>query len=325
MVPKISVAPMMDRTDRYFRRFLRALTRHTLLYTEMVHARAVIHGDRARLLGYDPEEHPVSLQIGGSDARLLAEAARIGEDLGYDEIDLNVGCPSPRVQSGNFGCILMRTPELVAECIAEMQAAVSIPVTCKHRIGVDELDSYEHMLHFVDVVSEVGCTRFTVHARKAWLQGLSPKENRNIPPLRYDEVYRLKRERPHLFVEINGGVKTLDDIDVHLQHVDAVMIGRAAWDTPMLFAEVDRRYFDPSAPVPTAEEAIRSLVPWFDAGVKRGWKPLWMVKPMLNLFTGQRGTRAWKRALTEGARDAKGGQLLLDGLAAVEAARCVVS
>ena len=217
---------MMDRTDRHFRRLLRLISRHTLLYTEMVTSRAILHGDRERLLGFDPSERPLALQLGGDDPDQLSECARIANDLGYDEVNLNVGCPSDRVQSGNFGVCLMRTPERVAECVAAMRAAVELPVTVKHRIGVDELDRYEDMLGFVDVVAAAGCDRFTVHARKAWLHGLSPKQNRDVPPLRHADVHRLARERPELIIEINGGLRSLDQVDAELEHVDAVMLGR---------------------------------------------------------------------------------------------------
>ena len=219
----VSVAPMMERTDRHYRVFMRGITKHTLLYTEMVVAQAVRHGPRDRLLGFDAVEHPISLQLGGDDPALLAEASKIAEDLGYDEVNLNVGCPSSRVQSGNFGVCLMGDPDRVADCIEAMRSAVSIPVTCKHRIGFDEIDKYEDMQRFVARVAQTGCDRFTVHARKAWLQGLSPKDNRNIPPLRYDDVYRLKQEFPNLVVEINGGLRVAD-IQSQLTKVDAVML-----------------------------------------------------------------------------------------------------
>ncbi|MCA9545322.1 MAG: tRNA dihydrouridine(20/20a) synthase DusA, partial [Myxococcales bacterium] len=219
---------MMQRTDRHHRAFMRLITRTTLLYTEMVTTGAILHGDRARHLDFFECEHPVALQLGGDDPKALAEAARIAWDWGYDEVNLNVGCPSDRVQSGAFGAVLMKTPERVAEAVAAMRAAVPLPVTVKHRIGVDDLDRYEDMLHFVDVVRQAGADRFSVHARKAWLQGLSPKENRDIPPLRYAEVWRLKVERPDEVIEINGGITTLGQAVEHLAHVDAVMIGRAA-------------------------------------------------------------------------------------------------
>lgn len=292
---------MMDRTDRHFRFLLRCISRHTLLYTEMLHARAVLHGNRDKLLGFDPEEHPISLQLGGDDPESMTEAAKIAEDRGYDEVNLNIGCPSPRVQSGNFGACLMRDPHRVAECVSRMRAAVSIPVTVKTRIGVDDWDQYEHMLNFVDTVSEAGSDRITVHARKAWLQGLSPKQNRNIPPLRYSDVYRLKQERPELVVEINGGIKTLDEFDVHLEQVDAVMIGRAAWDNPMLFAEVDARYFGDDTAPPTAAEVVARYAPYAQRWLTRpGYKATRIHRNLLNLFSGRPGARRWKQALSTG-------------------------
>ena len=303
------------------RRVLRAITRHTLLYTEMVTQGAVLHGDRERLLGYDPEEHRLALQLGGDDPQKLAECARIAEDMGYDEVNLNVGCPSDRVQQGCFGVILMRTPEKVARAVEAMQAVVSVPVTVKHRIGVDDLDRYEDMLHFVDVVAASGCTRFTVHARKAWLKGLSPKENRNIPPLRYDDVYRLKRERPELQIEINGGIQTMDEVATHLEHVDAVMIGRGACDAPYVFADADRRFFDPSASVPTRREVVEQV-----AGQLAQWqgrpyfKAHHITRHLLNLFAGEPGTKVWKRTLAQGTPDA-GPELLFAAWDAAMAAR----
>jgi tRNA-dihydrouridine synthase A len=298
----ISVAPMMDRTDRHYRRLMRFITTRTLLYTEMVVARSIQHGDQERLLGYDPVERPLSLQLGGDDPDLLAECARIAEDRGYDEVNLNVGCPSDRVQAGNFGVCLMAEAATVARCVAAMRAACGIEVTVKHRIGFDEKDRYEDMLAFVDTVAGAGCRRFTVHARKAWLHGLSPKENRTVPPLRYDDVWRLKAERPALDVEINGGIRTLDAMADHLRHVDAVMIGRAAWDDPLLFAEVDARFFGEAAVVLDEEALLDGMTEyaerWLAADPRH--KLSTVVKPMLNLWAGQPGARVWRRSLTRG-------------------------
>ena len=315
--PSLSIAPMMDRTDRFFRLFMRQITRQTLLYTEMVTARAILHGNRDHLLGYDQSEHPIALQLGGSDPAELAQCARIAEEWGYDEVNLNVGCPSSRVQSGAFGACLMRTPQLVADCVTAMRGANSLPVTVKHRIGVDDLDAYEDMASFVDVVSQSGCTRFSVHARKAWLKGLSPKENRNIPPIRYDDVYRLKADFPHLHVEINGHVRSLDETLAHLQRVDAVMIGRAAWDNPYLFAEADRRIFGATTPVPTRREVALAMRAPIEAARARGIPPRWFLTPMLNLFAGIPGTRRWKRTLVE--RGKEGAAAIDAGLAAIDA------
>ncbi len=313
---------MMERTDRHHRVMMRLLTRHTLLYTEMVVARAILHGDRDRQLGYERSDHPVSLQLGGDEPALLAECARMAEDRGYDEVNLNVGCPSSRVQAGSFGVSLMGRPHVVAECVRAMQAAVSIPVTVKHRIGFDERDRYEDMRQFVDVVADAGCTRFTVHARKAWLKGLSPKQNRNVPPLRYADVYRLKTERPDLDIEINGGVKTLDQTMQALEHVDAVMIGRAAWDTPLIFAEADHRIFG-APPSPVDIDALLDGMAahaerWIAADSRH--RLAHVTKPMLNLFSGQPGARRWRRTLTEGVqrRDAGPG-LIREAYAAMQA------
>ncbi len=296
----LSVAPMMDCTDRHFRWLMRQITRHTLLYTEMVTMQAIAHGDREQLLGYSPIEHPVALQLGGDDPKLLAECARIAEGMGYDEVNLNVGCPSDRVASGNFGACLMAAPERVAACVAAMRAAVSVPVTVKHRIGIDDMDSYEHMRRFVDIVAGAGCDRFSVHARKAVLGGLSPKENRTIPPLRYPEVYRLKSELPHLTIEINGGIRTLDAADVHLQHVDAVMLGRAAYDEPYLFAHVDARYFADEHAVPSRAEVATRYAEYAERWLAEHPRQRFtlLARHALGLFTGQPNAREYRRLLS---------------------------
>ncbi len=308
---------MMDRTDRFFRLFMRQLTQQTLLYTEMVTARAVLHGDRERLLGFYDTAHPIALQLGGSDPAELAECAKIAEDWGYDEVNINVGCPSDRVQSGAFGACLMKNPALVAACVTAMRAATTLPVTVKHRIGVDDLDAYEDMARFVSIVSESGADRFSVHARKAWLKGLSPKANRNIPPIRYEDVYRLKADFPHLPIEINGHIKSLDESLAHLTRLDAVMIGRAAWDNPYLFAEADRRIFGATTPIPTRQEVAEAMKAPIEAARARGIPPRWFLTPMLNLFSGIPGTRRWKRTLVE--RGAEGAGAIDAGLAAVAA------
>lgn len=317
--PPLSVAPMMDRTDRHFRVLVRQLTRRTLLYTEMVHSGAVLHGDRERLLGFDPVEHPLALQLGGDDPAALAESGRIAEDLGYDEVNLNVGCPSDRVQQGSFGVCLMGRPERVAEAVAAMRRAVSIPVTVKHRIGFDDQDRYEDMLRFVDVVADAGCDRFTVHARKAWLRGLNPKENREVPPLRYEEVHRLKRERPELEIEINGGIGTLEAATRHLERVDGVMIGRAAYDDPYLLAPADREIFgDEAAPVRSRREVVEALVPYVESRRSTGEPLPRIVRHFLGLISGCPGARAWRRHLTEGARrPGAGAGTLIEAVAAV--------
>ncbi|MEM9766585.1 MAG: tRNA dihydrouridine(20/20a) synthase DusA [Cyanobacteria bacterium P01_D01_bin.71] len=315
----VSIAPMMDRTDRHYRYFMRQITRRSLLYTEMVTAQAIMHGDRDHLLGFSPVEKPLVLQVGGDDPKLLAECARIAADYNYDEINLNVGCPSNRVQNGNFGACLMTQPELVADCVAAMMAATPIPVSVKHRIGIDDLDSYRHLANFVKTVAATGCQRFTVHARKAWLQGLSPKENRNIPPLRYADVYRLKRDFPHLWIEINGGIKTLTQTQSHLNQVDAVMIGRTAYDMPYLFADVDRQFFGDDRAVKRRSQVVHAMLPYVDYWTSRGLKLNSITRHMLMLFHGQPGSRSWRRLITETAcLPGAGREVLEKALATVE-------
>ncbi len=299
---RISIAPMMDHTDRHFRAFMRAMSRKVVLYTEMVTTGAVIHGDRARLLGFAGSEHPVVLQLGGDDPAALALCARIGEDMGYDEINLNVGCPSPRVSAGGFGASLMTVPQVVAEGVAAMRHAVKVPVTVKHRIGVDDLDSYEHLLHFVDTVAAAGCERFIVHARKAWLSGLSPRENREIPPLRYDLVLRLARERPRLHIEINGGITQTDAVRAHLAEVDGVMIGRAVLENPFWVALLARELLgEHEAPV-TPEEVVEACQPYLGELVALGEPAPRLTRHMTALFLGRPGARRWRRTLSEQAR-----------------------
>ncbi|MFP4102844.1 tRNA dihydrouridine(20/20a) synthase DusA, partial [Coleofasciculus sp.] len=295
----ISIAPMMDRTDRHFRYFMRQISRCTLLYTEMVTSAAIIHGDRDRLLGFSAEEKPLVLQVGGDNPLELAECARIAEGMGYDQINLNVGCPSDRVQNGNFGACLMAQPERVARGVEAMIQAVTIPVTVKHRIGIDECDRYEDMANFVRIVSEAGCQHFSVHARKAWLQGLSPKENRTVPPLRYSDVHRLKQEFPQLFIEINGGFTSLEQVQEQLKFVDAVMIGRAAYDHPYLFAQADCQIFGEESIAPTRHQVVEGMLDYIDYWVAKGLKLNKITRHILQLFSGQPGSRAWKRHLTE--------------------------
>ena len=288
---------MMDWTDSPCRVLHRCLTRHALLYTEMVTAEAVLHGDRARLLGYDASEHPVALQLGGSDPGKLAQASRIAADFGYDEINLNVGCPSDRVQSGRFGACLMREPVLVAECVAAMRAAVSIPVTVKCRIGVDDQDPEQSLRTLIDACALAGVDTFAVHARKAWLEGLSPKENRDVPPLDYELVYRVKRERPGLTIAINGGIETLEQAEVHLAHVDGVMLGRAAYHSPALLAQVDARFFGGEAV--DLDAAVQRYVDYVERALATGARLHHLVKPMLGLFNGRPGARLFRRHLSE--------------------------
>ncbi len=296
---KFSVAPMMDWTDRHCRVLHRQLTAHALLYTEMVTAEAVIRGDRARLIGFDAVEHPVALQLGGSDPARLAEAARIGAEFGYDEINLNVGCPSDRVQSGRFGACLMREPELVAACVAAMRSAVSIPVTVKCRIGVDDQNPEESLRAMIGACAAVGVDTFAVHARKAWLEGLSPKENRDVPPLDYELVYRIKQENPGLVIVINGGIATLEEVERHLAHVDGVMLGRAAYQSAALLAEVDARIF--GAAPRDLDDAVAAYVEYVSRRLSDGVPLHAMTKHMLGLFNGRPGARLFRRHLSENA------------------------
>jgi len=316
----LSAAPMMDRTDRHFRYFLRQITRRTLLYTEMVTTGAILAGGRRDLLAFDDAEKPLALQLGGDDSAQLAACARIAEDLGYDEVNLNVGCPSDRVQLGRFGACLMAVPERVAAAVDAMRAAVALPVTVKHRIGVDDHGRYEDMAAFVAVVAAAGCDRFCVHARKAWLRGLSPKENREVPPLRYDDVYRLKREFPHLRVEVNGGVRGLDDARRHLERVDGVMIGRAAYEDPYLFAAADALFFDDDEVPRSRREVVEGMIGYASRRLAEGAALQRLTQPLLGLFAGQRGTRAWKRQLSENAhRRGAGVEVLREALRRVPA------
>ncbi len=311
----LSVAPMMDWTDRHYRFFMRGLTKQTLLYTEMVTTGALLHGDRARHLEFSREELPLALQLGGDDPQALAECARMAETWGYSEVNLNVGCPSNRVQSGNFGACLMAQPETVARAVEAMKNAVSIPVTVKHRIGVDALDRYEDMANFVRTVSKAGADRFSVHARKAWLQGLSPKENRTVPPLRYEDVYRLKREFPHLTIELNGGVKALEDARTHLQHVDGVMLGRAAYENPYLFATADQTFYGSSTLPPTRREVVEKMLPYIEEKTREGLYLKHITRHMLSLFAGKPGAKAWRRFLSENAHlPGAGAETVLDAL-----------
>ncbi len=318
----LSVAPMMDRTDRHFRYFVRLISQQMLLYTEMVTVQALLHGDRAKLLDFDPLEKPLALQLGGDDPQALADCARLGEDWDYDEVNLNVGCPSSRVQEGQFGACLMAQPERVAAAVAAMKQATALPVTVKHRIGIDDRDSYEDMRQFVKIVAEAGCDRFSVHARKAWLQGLDPKQNRTVPPLRYGEVHRLKQEFPHLCIEINGGIVTLDQAAEQLELVDAVMIGRAAYDRPYDLAPVDQHFYGVTSPPRSRHDVVRHMLPYIESWVSQGEKHRLhsITRHMLQLFAGQPGSRAWKRYLTEQSCKAKAGaEVVAQALALVPA------
>lgn len=298
---RFSVAPMLDRTDRHFRTFARLLTRRALLYTEMVTSSALLYGDARRLLSFDPVERPLALQLGGSNPTALAQCARLACSYGFDEVNLNVGCPSPRVQNGRFGACLMAEPELVARCVSAMADAVPVPVTVKTRIGVDDRDRYEDLCDFVSKVGDAGCRTFILHARKAWLQGLSPRENREIPPLRYDVVERLKGDFPALEIVLNGGLTSLDQVRVQLGIFDGVMVGRAAYDNPYLLAAVDSAVFgDESVPV-GRRECIESWLPYVERELANGTRLHAMSRHVLGLFHGVNGGRRWRRYLSEHA------------------------
>ncbi len=292
---------MLDWTDRYCRYFHRLLTRKTLLYTEMVTTGALLHNEPARFLDFFPEEHPLALQLGGSNPDDLARCCKLAQEWGYDEVNLNLGCPSDRVQSGLFGACLMARPDLVAECISAMVEASPLPVTAKHRIGIDDLDSYDQLTTFVEKLSEAGCRTFVVHARKAWLQGLSPKENREVPPLRYELVYRLKQDFPDLEIIINGGILNLDQAETHLAHVDGVMIGREAYQNPWMLADVDRRIFGLANPATSRHQVVESLLPLVEQECRRGVPLKRITRHILGLFHGQPGAKKWRRYLSENA------------------------
>lgn len=317
----------MDRTDRHFRFFMRQITQRTLLYTEMVTSAAILNGDRHHLLDFSPVEKPLVLQIGGDNPQDLAECARIATDWDYDEINLNVGCPSSRVQEGHFGACLMAKPEQVAACVEAMRQATDRPISVKHRIGIDECDRYDDMAHFVRTVAAAGCQIFSVHARKAWLKGLSPKENRDIPPLRYEDVHRLKQDFPQLWIEINGGVTQLEQVHKQLHAVDAVMIGRAAYDHPYLFASVDRAFYGQETPVPSRLQVAKAMMAYLEEWKAQGLlKPHAITRHMLQLFAGQPGSRAWKRTLTEqGCRPEAGPEIIANALEQVLATAATVS
>jgi tRNA-dihydrouridine synthase A len=302
MPPRIfSVAPMLDWTDRHERYFLRLLSRHALLYTEMITTGALIYGDRQRYLAFNQEEHPVALQLGGSDPQEMATCAQMVEDAGYDEININVGCPSDRVQRGRFGACLMADPNLIAECVAAMRERVTIPVTVKNRIGIDEQDDYVHLQQFITTVAAAGCETFIIHARKAWLQGLSPKENRDVPPLRYDIVYQLKRDFPELTIIINGGIKDLNACDEHLQHVDGVMLGREIYHNPYLLAQVDQRFYQDPHAILSRKAILTAFCDYMESQIAQGVYLKHMSRHILGLFQGVAGAKAWRRLLSEEA------------------------
>ncbi len=298
---RFSVAPMLDWTDRHCRYFHRLLSQQTLLYTEMVTTGAIIHG-KGDFLAYNQEEHPVALQLGGSNPQDLAHCAKLAQERGYDEVNLNVGCPSDRVQNGRFGACLMAEPELVAECVAEMKAVVDIPVTVKTRIGIDEQDSYEFLTQFVSTVAEKGgCEQFTIHARKAWLSGLSPKQNREIPPLDYPRAYQIKKDFPELVIAVNGGITTLEQAKLHLQHLDGVMVGREAYQNPYILAEVDQQLFGSDAPVKKRRQVVEEMYPYIEQQLSQGAYLGHITRHMLGLFQNMPGARQWRRYISENA------------------------
>lgn len=309
---RFSTAPMMDWSDKHCRYFWRQLTKDTLLYTEMVTTGALIHGNRDRFLEYNDIEHPIALQLGGSNPSELATCSRYAEEWGYDEVNLNVGCPSDRVQNNMIGACLMAHPQLVADCIKAMQDSTSIDVTIKHRIGIDDQDSYEHMRDFVATVAETGCKTFIVHARKAILQGLSPKENREVPPLRYDDVYRLKQEFPDLEIIINGGIKTHEQIAEVMPHVDGVMLGREAYQNPSVLIDADELYFGKPANTESAKDAVRALYPYIETLLAKGAPLHYVSRHILGLFNGQRGARLFRRYLSERAHLRESGIQVLE-------------
>lgn len=299
---RVSIAPMLDCTDRHERYFLRLFSRHILLYSEMITTSAIINGDRDYLLGFDQSEHPVALQLGGSDPVALAEAARICSDYGYDEINLNVGCPSDRVQSGAFGACLMAEPNLVAECVTAMKAVTTLPITVKHRTGIDEQDSWDELTRFMQIQIEAGVDALIVHARKAWLKGLSPKQNREIPPLQYEWVYQLKQDFPDTEIIINGGIKTVDQCQQHLARVDGVMLGREPYANPYMLATVDRDLFnDDSRAVPDRVAILQEYFPYIESQMSRGMPFSKIIRHIVGLYHGQPNGRLWRRYLSENA------------------------
>lgn len=307
---RLSVAPMLDWTDRHCRYFYRLMSKRTVLYTEMVTTGAILFG-KGDYLGFNEEEHPVVLQLGGSDVKAMAQCARIAEQKGYDAVNINVGCPSDRVQNGRFGACLMAEPELVGECVQAMQQAANIPVTVKTRIGIDEQDSYEFLTDFVTKVSNAGCNTFTIHARKAWLSGLSPKQNREIPPLNYERAYQIKKDFPNLYIGINGGIKTFDEAQGHLQYVDGVMIGREAYQNPYLLAQADQVLWQDSHEVLTRAQVVEGMFDYIDRHVANGGRAWHVVRHMLGLCNGLHGAKQFRRYLSENAGNEGAGSEVL--------------
>lgn len=309
---KICIAPMLDWTDRHQRRFMRMISKHAVLYTEMITTGAILHGDVDGHLKFNSEEHPVAIQLGGSDPKELAECAKICEDYGYDEINLNVGCPSDRVQNGRFGACLMAEPELVAECMSAMSNAVKIPTTIKTRIGIDDLDSYEHLYKFIDLNQSVGVKTFIIHARKAWLSGLSPKQNREVPPLKYDTAYQVKKDFPHLDIILNGGVTDLEQAEEHLKNLDGVMIGREAYHNPYHLVEADKRFYDDNHELPSRVEVAREFMKYVQSQLDQDVYLGHMTRHILGLFHAQPCGKLWRRHLSENAYKKGAGTEVID-------------
>lgn len=308
---------MLDWSDRHQRMLMRTMSKHSLVYTEMVTTGALIHGDAQRYLKFNQEEHPIALQLGGSDPKAMAICAKMAEDAGYNEVNINVGCPSDRVQNGAFGACLMAEPELVAENVVKMQAAVDIPVTVKNRIAIDEMEEEETLRNFLSIVKESGCKTFVVHARKAWLKGLSPKQNRDVPPLNYPLIYQMKNEFPELEIIINGGIKTLDECDEHLTQVEGVMVGREAYHNPYLMTEVDQRIYGESAKaIPTRLEVLEMYSEYIQKQMSEGVYLKSMSRHLLGLFTGEAGAKAWRRHISENAHKEGAGIEVIEKAAA---------
>jgi len=315
---KLSVAPMLDWTDRHCRYFYRVMSKQTVLYTEMVTTGAILFG-KGDYLSFNDEEHPVVLQLGGSDSKAMVECAIRAEQLGYDEININVGCPSDRVQNGRFGACLMAEPTLVAECVSAMQAQVKIPVTVKSRIGIDDLDSYEFLHNFIDTVSQAGCEHFIIHARKAWLSGLSPKQNRDVPPLDYERVYKIKSDFSHVGISINGGIKTLEEAQSHLQHVDGVMIGREIYQSPYFLSNVDQTIWQANTPQLTRLDVLENMAEYIDRYVANGGRAWHVIRHMLGLCNGLPGARQFRRHLSDcSGKNESGSKALFEAFSRVE-------
>lgn len=309
---RLSVAPMLDWTDKHCRYFYRLMSKHTVLYTEMITTGAILHG-KGDYLSYNEAEHPLVLQLGGSDVKAMTECAKIAEQYGYDEVNINVGCPSDRVQNGRFGACLMADPSLVAECVNEMQTATNIPVTVKSRIGIDDLDSYEFLHTFIEEVAKADCKHFIIHARKAWLTGLSPKQNRDVPPLDYERVYQIKRAFQNLDISINGGIKTFSEANDHLQHIDGVMIGREIYNSPYMLTDADSDIYKNNRPKLSRSEVIELMVPYIEETIKDGGRPWHILRHMLGLCNGLSGARKFRQHLSECAgKDGADSQVLLD-------------